>query len=1047
MSEPSIERVEELFHKALALPVRERAAFLERACAGDRVLSRAVEDMLRSDARAEAEERFLVSPLLRPFGAPDGSGRAGETVAGGAEPARASGAGGAGLPAVPGYQVLRELGRGGMGVVYQARELGLYRMVALKMLPAKPATERQMKRFELEAQSLARLNHPNIVDVYGVGSFEGRPFFAMEYVAGPSLAQLLGDRAQDARASARLIATVARALDAIHRAGLVHRDIKPANILLEDPPAAARPVEEPWPLDAYRPKLTDFGLAQDTSEPVRLTQTGMAMGTPSYMAPEQARGRKPVGPRADIFALGAVLYEMLTGRPPFEGPSAAETLSRLLHREAESPARSRPDLPHDLVTICLKCLEKSPRDRYPTAAALADDLERFLTGRPVQARRVGLAERGYRWVRRNRLTAAALAAAVLLGLTLAGTLLVGHLRTEWDRRQRAELTARLAQRDLDGGDDFLALLRLVEVLRLEQGRAGEAVQRVRIGTLLRETPRLEAVRQGDGPVLAAQLDGGGPRRTVGLDKDRGLVIRDLPADGAGAGAGAAAGAGRAVGTPIPVEGEVVGAIFSPDGRLLAVRTAGGPADLWLVEVGSGRRWPAALPGPVDRLAFTRAGDILLAWLKDGRVSPIETRHGGPAGLAGREGGPARAGELAADGRTAFLVETSGRGRLWDLALRQPLGPSWAVPDGWGLAAVRPAQLAPARQGVLLSRERDLVLVDGSDGRVIRGPVGHADPVVLAAFSPDGSRLFLGSRAGPALLWHLADGRIEAVQLSMRHRAEAAWFSPDGSLLAVYTSAEGVRVWDTATGQPVTPGLRQAVATVAAALSAGRELEVAAKDGLYTRWRLPPADGHVVAEAWPGTDRTVALPGEKPWTYELGDATTVQVTDARTAGALDEEVLHSPDGRRLAVVDVGGVRVWDTRRLDRVPQVMLCAARPVLGAFGPDGGRLAVATEAPALRVWDVERSEPLTPVLRHPCAIVDVDFADRERVLTRGHDGKVRAWDLRPDERPVAELQQLAQVLAARRLGPGGAGRRLTAEEMRAVLEGWQPERPGPEGR
>jgi WD40 repeat protein/tRNA A-37 threonylcarbamoyl transferase component Bud32 len=334
------------------------------------------------------------------------------------------------LPAVPGYTVLAEVGRGGMGVVYQARHRALNRTVALKMvLAAELATPEQLLRFQLEAEMAARVVHPNVVQVHEIGRWQDRPFLALEWVEGGTLAQKLHaapDRFAEPPLSveeaARLVAVLARAVHAAHCQGVIHRDLKPANVLL-----AAAGV----------PKIADFGLAKPTSEARGLTLSGAVVGTPEYMAPEQASGVRQVGPAVDVYALGVILYECLTGQPPFRGPNLLETLQQVQQNEPVPPRSLEPRVPRDLDTICLKCLQKEPGKRYPTAEALADDLTRFLEGRPVVARPVGPAERGWRWVRRNPGVALLLACIVV---ALAG----GSVVSTWfglDARQQA-ITAR-----------------------------------------------------------------------------------------------------------------------------------------------------------------------------------------------------------------------------------------------------------------------------------------------------------------------------------------------------------------------------------------------------------------------------------------------------------------------------------------------------------------------------------------------------------------------------------------------------------------------------
>jgi serine/threonine protein kinase len=335
---------------------------------------------------------------------------------------------------VGGYELLEEIARGGMGVVYKARQVSLNRVVALKMILAGEfASAEQRQRFRREAELAARLQHPNIVQVFEVGQEDGRPYLAMEYVPGISLdRQLALGHFQRAGVTpghaAQFVETLARAVHFAHQNGVVHRDLKPANVLLSD-------AGERQSTDVYEPmavpKITDFGLAKALDETSERTGSGEFVGTPCYMAPEQATGGGVVGPAADIYALGAILYELIAGRPPLQGATLADTLRLLRDTEPLPPKQRHMRVPRDLATICLKCLSKDPARRYASAEALADDLHRFRSGEPIQARPVSRLERARKWARRRPAVAALLAALVFV--TIGGAFLfVG----EWRKAQR-----------------------------------------------------------------------------------------------------------------------------------------------------------------------------------------------------------------------------------------------------------------------------------------------------------------------------------------------------------------------------------------------------------------------------------------------------------------------------------------------------------------------------------------------------------------------------------------------------------------------------------
>jgi formylglycine-generating enzyme required for sulfatase activity len=299
-----------------------------------------------------------------------------------------------GWPTLPGYEILGELGRGAMGVVYKALQLRLNRVVALKMLLAGAhAGAAELLRFVAEAEAIARLSHPHIVPVYETGQCRGLPWFTLEFMRGGSLAERLAGRPQQRLDAARLIEHLARAVHHAHEQGIVHRDLKPGNVLLLEP--------EKTPLGQCTPKISDFGLAKRVWLGEGLTATRQLLGTPCYMAPEQALDSKHIGAAADVYALGAILYEMLTGRPPFKAPTAMETVVLVVHDEPVAPSRLQPRISRDLETICCKCLHKQPERRYASAADLADDLARFLDGRPIVARPAGRLERLVKWVKRR----------------------------------------------------------------------------------------------------------------------------------------------------------------------------------------------------------------------------------------------------------------------------------------------------------------------------------------------------------------------------------------------------------------------------------------------------------------------------------------------------------------------------------------------------------------------------------------------------------------------------------------------------------------------
>jgi len=917
-------------------------------------------------------------------------------------PAQAAPRRGGAFPSVPGYEVLGELGRGGMGVVYRARQVALDRIVALKMvLAGAHADPAEVERFRAEAVAVARLQHPNLVQIYEVGEYAGQPFFSLEFVGGGSLAKKLAGTPQPPRDAAGLVRALAGAVHYAHTQGVVHRDLKPANVLLSssrDPEgSASAALPSRWRLDESAPKITDFGLAKRLDQDSGQTRTGAIMGTPSYMAPEQAAGlTRDIGPPADTYALGVILYEALTGRPPFRGATVYDTLEQVRSQDPVPPSQMLPGVPHDLETICLKCLQKEPARRYASAADLAADLGRFLDGRPVRARRTPAWERALKWAKRRPALAAVGVVSVLAAVLLVAVLLISNAtlkakevqltreRDDKDEESRrataneveARTQGRLAQdravrlaigsgaRLLQDGDHLGALPWFVAAWREDQrgpeeGSAPrEQTHRARISAVLRRCPRLVHLWSLDGGIRSAAFSPDGGLIMAATVKE--IIVRD-------------AATGRPIGPPLTFGEQINSASFFPTDRRIAIATTARPVG----KVGEVHVWDPA----TQRTTLTirvEGGDVQRALPSpDGRRLLTVTLALDPATKGG-------------------MVSEA---RVWDAGTGQPLSPVVTHPSD-----LVHAEFSPDGRRVLTATNRAIWVWDASSGQLVFPQLRHpavpllpnGESVTHAAFSPDGRLIATGGGGGTAFVWDATSGRLILPPLTQSTSVNQVAFRPDSRFLLSAGGDYGdgeVREWDLATGRPFSEPWHMigAVRRVAYSPNADDVL-IATSTGLVQVWN-------------PGASEPVTPPLRLQ----------TQVTDAR----------FSPDGRFLLVA--GGddmVRVWDL-----VP--IASAAIHFRGPSGPvqswgdacwhaRDGRLLSAMYVPGdpglaghLRLWDGATGLPMSPPITWGSRIEDAAFSpDGRRLITADADGKAVLWD-GSNGRRLAELPREGPLVRA----------------------------------
>ncbi len=936
---------------------------------------------------------------------------------------------------VPGYELLSVLGQGGMGVVYKARQVELGRVVALKMiLHAEHAGTAQRERFLVEAQAVARLQHPNIVQIYEIGEHDGLPYFSLEYCGGGCLADWLDGTPWPAPRAAQLVETLARAMHTAHQAQVVHRDLKPANVLLTE---------------EGEPKITDFGLAKKLDEQVR-TQTGAILGTPSYMAPEQAGGKsQEIGPAADVYALGAILYELLTGRPPFVAATPLDTVLQVVSEEPVLVRQLQPRTPRDLETICLKCLQKQPGARYASALRLAEDLRRFQAGEPIEARAVGKLERGWRWCRRNPAVASLLfAVAVVL---IAGTAVSTFFAVQSSRRASdAEASAERAREAEQKAERNAARAgeRLYAAQMLLAHKAWEDGHFFRLRSLLQEKPPEPT---GGATVRGFEWEYWNRLADPALVTfaRHGSVVNSLAfrPDGKHL---ASASWDRTVKVWDPTtgqeflhlaghDGEARCVAYSPDGKRLV---SGGGREV--------RVWDTATGQPLHVLAGHTEPVWCVAWSPDGRhiasggidrtVRVWDAQTGRPAHILAGHTGVVASLAFAPDGRL-FSGSHDHTVRGWDVDTGKQ-----TLHLGTGIVVSAVAVSPDGRRLAWGGGGSAVTLWDIPHNERVISLQGHSSGVNGISFSPDGQRLASAATDWTVRVWDLTTGRQAFALGTTTVCARCAVFSPDGRRLAG-SDDRVAKVWDVTTSPEVLTWPVHAGGVTDLAFSPdGLRLVSGGGDGTI---KVSDAlDGRVLSAVGgfgQGVSRATFLAGDEHLAVACRDGTGA-VVDAATGNRIrilkgGGVAAFSPDGGRLACLGWDNIlRVQDTatgneRFAIPIPPGGFPSALPRALALGSGGKLLAGGGDEATVTVWDVE-----TGRLRHflsgrdlaqyvlNYAVFCLAVSSDGKYLAEGtYGGEVLVWDLGTKQKIHSLKGHNAQVAAlafspdGTRLASGGS--------------------------